>query len=753
MTADERDTRRYDRVTRESAQLVALRASLGAFRHDIQLEGEHAVALDVAFWEPSLGTHGGEEDALGARELEAFLRHPLAARLSRLSIHAQPYARALVNVIAEHAPRTLERLSIGDLADVDLLAEQPAWCAPFERRARGGGFAREDLVVRYLDARPLASALPQLAELHLEARMLTVGEMKLQQLRRLTLRGSAFVRASADGLAASQLPSLLELELGWCGLRAAAGDSRADAAALICIALRPFFENEQSLRLTLVAPELGNALCARLPVDLPAAQSLRLELPLGHIDERGASAIAKHAEWFGCLRGLSLRHNLLSAADVVQLTQLLPALAWDEQHTDAPAPPMCGTAALGEALFAAPTPARGNELLGSGELEQRARRAARAAPLEPQERELLAAVRADPDSDAPRAIYADWLSERGDPRGELVVKQLQHGDAALVDRTRLMLRRKRAALLGPLADETDPRKLSTRLVRGFFEPPLCVDIELFERAPSQLLRWSPLLYVRGPVIASGRHEVRYLGLRVSASGPEATKVLEHRDELANPEQRANALALSRLSPCPGLIACEALAGEWNGERFYLVVEDHAGIDLTALTRRPLPLQPACELVAQLGRALQRLHASAAAGRLTAGIDALRELLVDDTGRVRLLPRPPPPMLWTPEDDVAAAALLLGCLLRGDTYALHSLSVADELRGDLQQPVSYVEALDDPAEQKLLAVAATAVLGAAASRRRAAFDRLLAIIDDLARQHGWPLDGSALASWVAELLAT
>ena len=111
------------------------------------------------------------------------------------------------------------------------------------------------------------------------------------------------------------------------------------------------------------------------------------------------------------------------------------------------------------------------------------------------------------------------------------------------------------------------------------------------------------------------------------------------------------------------------------------------------------------------------------------------------------------MLWTPEDDVAAAALLLGCLLRGDTYALHSLSVADELRGDLQQPVSYVEALDDPAEQKLLAVAATAVLGAAASRRRAAFDRLLAIIDDLARQHGWPLDGSALASWVAELFAT
>jgi uncharacterized protein (TIGR02996 family) len=32
--------------------------------------------------------------------------------------------------------------------------------------------------------------------------------------------------------------------------------------------------------------------------------------------------------------------------------------------------------------------------------------------------ELLAAVLASPDDDAPRLVYADWLHERDDPRGE-----------------------------------------------------------------------------------------------------------------------------------------------------------------------------------------------------------------------------------------------------------------------------------------------------------------------------------------------
>jgi uncharacterized protein (TIGR02996 family) len=37
--------------------------------------------------------------------------------------------------------------------------------------------------------------------------------------------------------------------------------------------------------------------------------------------------------------------------------------------------------------------------------------------------ELIAAIQAAPDDDAPRLVYADLLMERGDPRGELILLQ------------------------------------------------------------------------------------------------------------------------------------------------------------------------------------------------------------------------------------------------------------------------------------------------------------------------------------------
>lgn len=38
--------------------------------------------------------------------------------------------------------------------------------------------------------------------------------------------------------------------------------------------------------------------------------------------------------------------------------------------------------------------------------------------------DLLEAIRRDPGDDAARAVYADWLSEHGDPRGEFITLQL-----------------------------------------------------------------------------------------------------------------------------------------------------------------------------------------------------------------------------------------------------------------------------------------------------------------------------------------
>lgn len=41
---------------------------------------------------------------------------------------------------------------------------------------------------------------------------------------------------------------------------------------------------------------------------------------------------------------------------------------------------------------------------------------------------LLAQIYAAPDDDAPRLVYADWLQERGDPRGELIALQLERAN-------------------------------------------------------------------------------------------------------------------------------------------------------------------------------------------------------------------------------------------------------------------------------------------------------------------------------------
>jgi len=75
-------------------------------------------------------------------------------------------------------------------------------------------------------------------------------------------------------------------------------------------------------------------------------------------------------------------------------------------------------------------------------------RATAPPPPAPTERDLLAAIHADPDDDAPRAVYADYLADRGDPRGELIALQLAGRDP---DRQRALLHEHHVDWLGPLA--------------------------------------------------------------------------------------------------------------------------------------------------------------------------------------------------------------------------------------------------------------------------------------------------------------
>jgi uncharacterized protein (TIGR02996 family) len=66
---------------------------------------------------------------------------------------------------------------------------------------------------------------------------------------------------------------------------------------------------------------------------------------------------------------------------------------------------------------------------------------------------LLAAVLAAPEDDAPRLVFADWLSERGDPRGELILVQCQLAKQPAHGRGRAELMARESVLLAKHGDE------------------------------------------------------------------------------------------------------------------------------------------------------------------------------------------------------------------------------------------------------------------------------------------------------------
>jgi uncharacterized protein (TIGR02996 family) len=87
------------------------------------------------------------------------------------------------------------------------------------------------------------------------------------------------------------------------------------------------------------------------------------------------------------------------------------------------------------------------------------------------ERALVAAILASPDDDAPRLVYADKLTEMGNPRGELIVVQceLARDSSPSAKRKKLESREKallkaRKELLGPLAEISFQK--SERFERG-----------------------------------------------------------------------------------------------------------------------------------------------------------------------------------------------------------------------------------------------------------------------------------------------
>lgn len=136
---------------------------------------------------------------------------------------------------------------------------------------------------------------------------------------------------------------------------------------------------------------------------------------------------------------------------------------------------------------------------------------------------LLDAVYEDPSSDSARAVYADALSNAGDPRGEFITVQLglakNPADAALKKREKHLLSAHGMQWLGPLAQFVKTRH---RYERGFLAEAV-IDFKLAERAAelAGLPIWSTVHTFDGPG-SIGLHPVmrslRSLGFSVYSDG-------------------------------------------------------------------------------------------------------------------------------------------------------------------------------------------------------------------------------------------
>src|SRR5262245_56818171 len=108
-------------------------------------------------------------------------------------------------------------------------------------------------------------------------------------------------------------------------------------------------------------------------------------------------------------------------------------------------------------------------------------------------------IRAHPEDDGPRLVYADWLDERGDPRGEFIrvqceLARLPHGGP---DRERLRVRESELLAAHRSEWEAPLRALGATNIAFRRGLPEAVTIgaadffrhagELFERAPIRTL--------------------------------------------------------------------------------------------------------------------------------------------------------------------------------------------------------------------------------------------------------------------------
>lgn len=119
--------------------------------------------------------------------------------------------------------------------------------------------------------------------------------------------------------------------------------------------------------------------------------------------------------------------------------------------------------------------------------------------MHPDEAAFLEGVCAEPENDAPRLIFADWLDERNDPRGEFIRVQVAIAQLSTNDPQRDLLLDREAQLLARFhVAWTEPLKKIAgwaEFRRGFVET-VNIDARTFLRRASDLFRLAPVRQIR-----------------------------------------------------------------------------------------------------------------------------------------------------------------------------------------------------------------------------------------------------------------
>jgi uncharacterized protein (TIGR02996 family) len=140
------------------------------------------------------------------------------------------------------------------------------------------------------------------------------------------------------------------------------------------------------------------------------------------------------------------------------------------------------------------------------------------------ERKFLEAIFANPTDDAPRLVYADWLTERGHPRGEFIVLQCGEQTDDSKERIEELQEHAARALLGPAVGVVySDLGYAIESGEAVFERGLLSKLKVYFSTPAWLYSGHPLFWFLTEVTPSASPDHSTLGLLDSARNPIALR--------------------------------------------------------------------------------------------------------------------------------------------------------------------------------------------------------------------------------------